>query len=192
MEKLAGLLEKPLPRPRRDPAGYAAARTLEALLEAIIALEYLERGYTRNAAGKAFQAWRALTGALLALELDRVKERLGSEEEKRWVEEKAVMRIPTSRLKPLSQLLEETGYPNYSFYTSTALALHDYQYNGPDPAAEITPYPTRESAAKDTLLLLKVLTELIETRVKPRLVERGAWRKEHEEALNMLRERLRG
>ncbi len=188
MERLAGLLEKPLPRPRSDPLGYAAARTLEALLEAVIALEFLEKGYTRNAAGKAFQAWRALTGAILALERDRLPADGG---ERKWLEEKAIPRIPTSKLKPLSQMLEDIGYTNYSFYTSTALALHDYQYNGPDPAAEITPYPTRETAAKDTLLLLRVLAELVESRVKPRLAERAAWRREHEEALKMLRERLR-
>ena len=49
-------LEKPLPKPPTDLLGYASARILEALLEGLIALEFLARGYTRNAAGKAFQA----------------------------------------------------------------------------------------------------------------------------------------
>jgi HEPN domain-containing protein len=44
------------------------ARLIEALTEARLALELLERGITRNAAGKAFQAWEALLAALLRLE----------------------------------------------------------------------------------------------------------------------------
>jgi len=47
------VLEKPLPKPRRDLAGYASVRTLEALLEAVPALEFLEKGYTRNTGRKS-------------------------------------------------------------------------------------------------------------------------------------------
>ncbi len=97
-----------MPRPRRDPLGYASARVLEALLEAVLALEYLEKGYTRNAAGKAFQAWRALTGALLALEKIKL-EKYVSNEERKWLIEVAIPRVPTSRLKPLSRLVERAG-----------------------------------------------------------------------------------
>ena len=106
LSRLVRELEKPLPKPRRDPLVYAAARVLEALLEAVLALEYLGKGYTRNAAGKAFQAWRALTGALLALE----EEKLGkyvSDEERKWLIEVAIPRVP-SRLKPLSRPSRES------------------------------------------------------------------------------------
>jgi hypothetical protein len=41
----------------------------------------LEEDFTRNAAGKAFQAWRALLAALLRLELDRLKSPAKTEEE---------------------------------------------------------------------------------------------------------------
>lgn len=41
----------------------------------------LEEDFTRNAAGKAFQAWRALLAALLRLELDRLKSPAKAEEE---------------------------------------------------------------------------------------------------------------
>jgi hypothetical protein len=44
------LVEKPLPKPSDE--GYIEARLLEALGEARLALEYLERGLTRNAAGR--------------------------------------------------------------------------------------------------------------------------------------------
>ncbi len=78
-------LEKPLPRPDRDLLGYVSARALEALLEALLALEFLERGYTRNAAGKAFIAWRALTGTLLTLKRDEIATRLPSDAQKSWL-----------------------------------------------------------------------------------------------------------
>jgi hypothetical protein len=65
------LVERPLPKPSSE--GYIEARLLEALGETRLALEYLERGLTRNAAGKAFQAWKALLAALLRLELEKLK-----------------------------------------------------------------------------------------------------------------------
>lgn len=161
-----------------------------AALEALLALRFLEEGCTRNAAGKAFQAWRALSGALLALERDKILERLESEEQRRWLLEKAVPRVSTSRLKALAQLLEETGIPYYNPLTSTALDLHDYQYHGPDPAAELSKYTSPEEAARDILYLLEKLAEIAEKRVKPRLREAGKWSREHEEALQRLREKL--
>ncbi len=76
-----------MPKPQRDPVGYAA-RALEALLEALLALRFLEEGYTRNAAGKAFQAWRALTAAILALERDKIVKKLRNKEQIKWLLEK--------------------------------------------------------------------------------------------------------
>jgi len=143
-EGLARALERPLPRPRHDLLGYAVARVLEALLEAILAFEFLERGYSRNAAGKAFQAWKALTGALLALERDRVLEAMETGEQRRWPQEKAVPRVPTTRLKPLGQLLEEAaGLRGFSAYTDKALDLHvlPVPWPRPRPRAKQVPEP---------------------------------------------------
>ncbi len=187
---LAELLDKPLPRPRRDMLGYAAARVLEALLEALIALRFLEEGLTRNSAGKAFLAWRALTGALLALERDRVLGRLVGVEQRKWLLERAVPRVPSSRLHALGQLLEDSGITGFSAYTAIALLLHDYQYHGPDPAGELSKYTTREEAARDILYLLDKLVETVEN-LKPRLKEAKKWTQDHEEALQKLQERLR-
>ncbi len=184
------VLDRPLPKPKRDRLGYASARALEALLEALLALEFLEHGYTRNAAGKAFQAWRALLGTLLALERDRVAEKLGMEQ-REWLEEKAIPLIPSSRLKPLAQLLEQLGYRGLSQATSMARELHSYQYNGPDPAGEFSGYPSRESAATDIILLIEQLTSLIEAQVKPRLEDKGLWTREHSQALEELKQKLR-
>ena len=187
----ARALEKPLPKPRRDLAGYASACTLEALLESILALEFLDKGYTRNAAGKAFQAWRALLGALLALERDKLLKRLEGEEERRWLEETGIPRIPTSRLKTLSRLLEDVGYTNLGPYTDRALDLHDYQYHGPDPSGELSKYPDEGEARHDIVYLLAVIAEIIKEKVKPALEKAGAWTDEHEQALSRLAKTLR-
>jgi len=56
-------IEKPLPKPSDEK--YVEARLLEALVEAGLALEFLERGLTRNAAGKAFQAWEGVAGCVV-------------------------------------------------------------------------------------------------------------------------------
>jgi hypothetical protein len=122
------LVERPLPKPSGE--GYIEARLLEALAEARLALEYLERVLTRDAAGMAFHAWKALLAALLRLELEKLKAVAKTEEEKRWLESKAVPRIPTTRMKELGRLLEEAGHYGISAWTAVALDLHDYQYHG--------------------------------------------------------------
>ncbi|MEM4650836.1 MAG: PaREP1 family protein [Pyrobaculum sp.] len=177
------LVERPLPKPSDE--GYIEARLLEALGEAKLALEYLERGLTRNAACKAFQAWKALLAALLRLELERLKALAKTDEEKKWLESKAVPRIPTTRMKELGRLLEEVGHYGISAWTAVALDLHDYQYHGPDPDAVLSKYATRQSAAADVLLLLKELTRRVET-----LKSRVKWGDELEKALEEARRAL--
>ncbi|MDT7870576.1 MAG: PaREP1 family protein, partial [Thermoproteus sp.] len=139
-------VERPLPKP--TDAAYVEARLLEALVEARLALRFLEEGLTRNAAGKAFQAWRALLAALLRLELDRLKALVKAEEERRWLETTAVPRVPTTKMRALTNMLEEAGH---GVVTGTLLALdlHDYQYNGPDPDMALSKYTTRGEAAVD-------------------------------------------
>jgi HEPN domain-containing protein len=174
------LVERPLPRPSN--AAYVEARLLEALGEARLALEFLERGFTRNAACKAFQAWKALLAALLRLELERLKALARTEEERRWLESKAVPRIPTAKMKELSRLLEEAGHEGIPFVTALALDLHDYQYHGPDPDMAQSKYTTRESAAADVVELIQELTKRVEA-----LKGRVMWSDELEKALEEVR-----
>ena len=176
-------MERPLPKPSDE--GYTEARLLEALGEARLALEYLERGFTRDAAGMAFHAWKALLAALLRLELERLKALAKAEEEKRWLESKAVPRVPTTRMKELGRLLEEAGHYGISAWTDKALDLHDYQYHGPDPDVALSKYATRQSAAADALLLLKELARRIEA-----LKSRVKWSEELEKALEDARRAL--
>ncbi len=154
------LVEKPLPKPSSE--GYIEARLLETLAEARLALEYLERGLTRNAAGKAFQAWKVLLAALLRLELEKPKAIVKTEEERRWLESRAVPRIPTAKMKELSRLLSDVGHEGITFVTALALDLHEYQYHGPDPDMALSKYTTRESAAADVVELLQELARRVE------------------------------
>jgi hypothetical protein len=178
------LVEKPLPKPSDE--GYIEARFLEALGEAKLALRFLEEGLTRNAACKAFQAWKALLAALLRLELDKLKALANTEEERRWLVSKAVPRVPTTRMKELGRLLEEAGHYGISAWTAVALDLHEYQYHGPDPDMALSKYTTRESAAADVLLLLKELTRRVEA-----LRSRVKWSEELEKALEEAMQALR-
>jgi len=180
---VAELVEKPLPKPSDE--GYIETRLLEALGESRLALEYLERGFTRDAAGMAFHAWKALLAALLRLELEKLKALARSEDERRWLESKAVPRVPTTRMKELSRLLEEAGHYGISAWTAVALDLHEYQYHGPDPDMALSKYTTRESAAADVLLLLKELARRVEA-----LKGRVKWTDELEKALEEVRRAL--
>ena len=148
-------------------------------------MEYLERGLTRNAACKAFQAWKALLAALLRLELERLKALAKTEEERRWLESRAVPRVPTTKMKELGRLLEEAGHYGISAWTAVALDLHDYQHHGPDPGTALSKYATRQSAAADVLLLLKELLRRVEA-----LKGRVKWSDELEKALEEVRRAL--
>ena len=88
-----------------------------------------------------------MLAALLKLELERLKATAKSEEERRWLEERAVPRIPTTKMIPLSQMLEQLGYEDVAYITDRALNLHYYQYHGPDPDMALSKYRTREEAA---------------------------------------------
>lgn len=171
-------LERPLPKPTDEL--YVEARLLEALLEARLALEFLERGLVRNAAGKAFQAWKALLAALLRLEREKVMQIAKTEEERKWIAEKA-KGVPTSRMKAISQMLEGLGYGGLSLATAVALDLLDYQYHGPDPDAELSKYRKPEEAAYDVKTVARELVSRVEG-----LRGRVRWGKELEDALRNL------
>ncbi|ABP49933.1 PaREP1 domain containing protein [Pyrobaculum arsenaticum DSM 13514] len=156
-------------------------------MEARLALEFLQRGLVRNSAGKAFQAWKALLAALLRLEMDKLLQAAKTEEEKKWLAERAVPRVPTTRMVRLSHMLEEIRHAGGMAWTSVALDLHDYQYHGPDPDMALSKYQTRDEAAKDVILLVAEIAKRAEA-----LSQRVKWTTELEEALSALKEGLRG
>ena len=183
MDAVFRAVEKPLPKPTEE--GYVEARLLEALVETGLALEFLERGLTRNAAGKVFQAWKALMAALLRLEMDKLRA-LAETEERRWLEITAAPRVPTSKMKTLARLLKEVGYDDVSPWTDKALNLHDYQYHGPDPDLASSKYTRREEAVTDVLELAAEVARRVEA-----LKSKVKWTKELDEALRKLQETLR-
>ena len=176
------VLERPLPKPTDER--YVEARLLEALVEARLALRFLREGLTRNAAGKAFQAWKALLAALLRLELGRLKALAKSDEERRRLESTAVPRVPTSRMIALSLMLEKAGHGDISLWTDRALLLHEYQYHGPDPDMALSKFRTREEAAEYAARLAAEVARRVEA-LKDRV-----WSQELERALGELREAL--
>jgi len=178
----AEAIEKPLPKPTDER--YVEARLLEALVEARLALRFLQEGLTRNAAGKAFQAWKALLAAVLRLELDKLKTLAKTEEERRWLETTAVSRVPTSRMIALSLLLEKAGHEGVSLWTGNALLLHEYQYHGPDPDMALSKFRTREEAAEYAARLAAEVARRVEA-LKGRV-----WSQELEDALEELRRTL--
>jgi hypothetical protein len=173
------VLDKPLPKPSEE--SYVEARLLEALVEARLALRFLREGIARNAAGKAFQAWKALLAALLRLELESLKA-LAKTEEKRL---ETAISVPTTKMKTLSNMLEDLGHAELAFATSAALDLHDYQYHGPDPDTALSKYATREEAAVDIVRLAAEVAKRVEA-----LKSRVKWNDELEKAVEEVKKAL--
>ena len=177
------VLDKPLPKPSEE--SYVEARLLEALVEARLALRFLREGIARNAAGKAFQAWKALLAALLRLELESLKALAKTKEEKKWLETTAITRVPTTKMKTLTNMLEDVGHAGLAFVTSVALDLHDYQYHGPDPDMALSKYATREEAAADIVRLVAEVAKRVEA-----LKSRVKWNDELEKAVEEVKKAL--
>ncbi|UXD21770.1 hypothetical protein IPA_07850 [Ignicoccus pacificus DSM 13166] len=143
-------------------------KAIDVVCEMIKTKELLEEGDTRNAAGKAFQAWKDLLSCLICLNLDELLKRAKDERERKWIREKAVL-VPTSRMARLAQALEEMGIRNVSPWTNTAIKLHSYQYNGPDPDGIYFAPRDEEEAREDIKLLLEAAKEYLERYVLPNI-----------------------
>jgi len=129
----------------------AALRLSEAKAEAALAAELLQAGAIRDAAGKAFQAWKAYISHLAI----RHRELL-AEAAPRGEVDYAEWTAPTSRLLQIAAALEAVE-PGVSAYTALALQLHEYQYNGPDPSGVLSNFPDDETAKEAVAALLEEL-----------------------------------
>jgi len=136
----------------------AESRFQEALKELDIAEVFLREGLVRNAAGKAFQAWKSILSYLALRNLDLLESRYKGFKRvgprtiplHEWIA--AVM--PTNRMTEVSTMIEER-IRGAAELTALALQLHEFQYNGPDPEGVRSRIPN-EDTAKD---LIKILLE---------------------------------
>jgi hypothetical protein len=81
-------VERELLSPKIDVKSYIRARVMEVIDELSLSIMMLEAGATRNAAGKAFVAVKALISAMVLINLDRLLALKREEEEKKWYEKK--------------------------------------------------------------------------------------------------------
>ena len=136
----------------------AESRFQEALKELDIADVFLREGLVRNAAGKAFQAWKSILSYLALRNLDLLESRYKGFKRvgprtiplHEWIA--AVM--PTNRMTEVSTMIEER-IRGAAELTALSLQLHEFQYNGPDPEGVRSRIPN-EDTAKD---LIKILLE---------------------------------
>lgn len=149
-------MERELLSPKIDVKSYIRARVMEVIDELSLSIMMLEAGATRNAAGKAFVAVKALISAMVLINLDRLLALKREEKEKKWYEKKAYT-VPTKSIKGISLDLFELGYREIGTIADKALNLHDYQYNGLDP--DFSPYKKREEAVRDIVVLIDAVVE---------------------------------
>ena len=153
-------------------------KAIDIIYEMLKAKELLEKGDARNAAGKAFQAWKDLLSCLIYLNLEKLAK---TEKEKEWYIKKGIM-VPTTKMQPLATELERIGYSMLSFVSDKALLLHNYQYNGPDPDNYYGGIVSEEVAKEYVKLLLKATKDYLERYVIPHIKGKS---------LEMIREGMR-
>jgi hypothetical protein len=144
-----------LAKPWRDLERYRELRLREAVIEARLALEFLEEGLVRNAAGKAFQAWKAYLAHLAAGHREELKREFPGARRVRAGEEVAeidkadlvIALAPTGRMLQIAALLARLGVRDVVEPTVVALELRRYQYNGPDSESFLSGIPDERSAA---------------------------------------------
>ena len=154
LEKAKEKLEQPL------SDNFIRKKVEDSVYEAYLAKKLAEEGLIRNACGKAFQAWKDLLSALLYLKKEEIVKLL-DDKQREWLLEKGIY-APSSRLSPLSKLLEEVGVEDVTPWTAEALRLHTYQYHGPDPEGLWGGPVDKEDAKEHLELLLKKWKEYLE------------------------------
>lgn len=136
---------------------YIYARIAEALTDGLLAIELFKRGFTRNSAGKAFSAVKALLSALVVRLNEKLAEMAKDEEERKWITTKAHI-IPTHSMKALGMYLEKAGI-NVDTAVNLALDLHEYQYNGFEP--DFSPYGKKDEVKNDMIKVINQMLQII-------------------------------
>jgi len=150
--------------PWRGTSQYIRLRLDEALREAELALKFLEEGLHRNAAGKAFQAWKALLAAAAARHKEAVARRYaGAVRDKtgrlRSRADMVIALMPTTRMREVASALEEAYGKELTHLTDIALNLHEFRYNGLDPEGVVSRYTNLEDVERDVKYLAEKTME---------------------------------
>jgi hypothetical protein len=147
----------------RDSQKYLEGR----LTEAALALRFLEAGLYRNAAGKAFQAFKALLAALAMKYRDALAQRYPGR--RRLKSGKAVEVVdwviavmPTGLMLEVARDLSQLAGRELLHYANVALNLHEFQYNGLDKSGVLSRYTRLESVAEDVKALAQYVRETVE------------------------------
>ena len=151
-----------LPKPWFNLEAYKKIRLEEARFEVEIAEKFLQEGLVRNAAGKVFQAWKSLLAALLTDKRDVLvkkypkKKSLGRRkiEFADWI----IAVVPTSYMEELTLILGK----ELNLLTEKALSIHEYQYNGPDKEAILSPFRSDEIAAENIKILVDEIKSILQ------------------------------
>jgi hypothetical protein len=151
-----------LPKPWFNLEAYKKIRLEEARFEVEIAEKFLQEGLVRNAAGKVFQAWKSLLAALLTDKRDVLvkkypkKKSLGRRkiEFADWI----IAVVPTSYMEELSLILGK----ELNLLREKALSIHEYQYNGPDKEAILSPFRSDEIAAENIRILVDEIKSILQ------------------------------
>jgi len=155
-----------LEKPWRDSQKFLEGRLMEAAYEADLALRFLEAGLYRNAAGKAFQAFKALLAALAVKYRDVLAQRYPG---RRLRSGKAVEAVdwviavmPTGLMLEVARDLSQLAGRDLLHYANVALNLHEFQYNGLDISGVLSRYARLESVAEDVKALTQYVREAVE------------------------------
>jgi hypothetical protein len=134
---------------------YVEARIIESLSDLLLA-RFMEgrvqkEGYTRNSAGKAFSAVKALLSAFVVTKEDKLVDLAKDDREKKWIKEKAHV-VPTHGMYGLAQMLKKIGIDVINL-VNYALDLHEYQHNGFEPG--FSKYTKKGQVLEDLITVVK-------------------------------------
>jgi hypothetical protein len=144
---------------------YLEGRLMEAAYEADLALRFLDAGLYRNAAGKAFQAFKALLAALAMKYRDALAQRYPGRRRLRsgkaveavdWI----IAVMPTGLMLEVARDLSQLAGRELLHYANVALNPHEFQYNGLDGV--LSRYARHESVAEDVMALTQYVRETVE------------------------------
>ncbi|BFI76482.1 hypothetical protein YN1HA_25800 [Sulfurisphaera ohwakuensis] len=150
------IMEKDLYKVDED---YVEARVIESLSDLLLSLTLWKEGYTRNSAGKAFSAVKALMSALIVTNEEKLLGLAKDDQEREWFKKKAHI-VPTHGMYGLAQMLRKIGIDIINL-VNFALDLHDYQYNGFEP--DFSKYSKKEQVLADLITVVKETKKLIST-----------------------------